>query len=78
MPFGLAIGTERAKALEVLTSFTLNLNSITHSSLQSAIQDELIKCGYSAEPGPFLAAFESQETVNKALQTQSWQNTLLL
>jgi hypothetical protein len=57
MPFGLAIGTERAKALEVLTSSTVNLNSTTHSSLQSAIQDELIKRGYSAEPGPFLAVF---------------------
>jgi hypothetical protein len=57
MPFGLAIGTERAKALEVLTSYIVNLNSTTHSSLQSAIQDELIKRGYSAEPGPFLATF---------------------
>lgn len=75
MRFGLAIGTERAKTLEVLTSSTLDLNSITHSSLQLAIQDELIKRGYSAEPGPFLAAFESQETADRALQTQSWQNT---
>jgi hypothetical protein len=61
MRFGLAIGTERAKTLEVLTSSTLDLNSITHSSLQSAIQDELIKRGYSAEPGPFLTAFESRK-----------------
>ena len=59
MRFGLAIGTERAKALEVSTSSTVNLNSITHSSLQNAIQDELMKRGYSVEPGPFLAAFES-------------------
>ena len=57
MPFGLAIGTERAKALEVSTFSTVNLNFTAHSSLQSAIQDELIKRGYSAEPGPFLAAF---------------------
>jgi hypothetical protein len=78
MRFGLAIGTERAKTLEVLTSSTLDLNSISHLSLQSAIQDELIKRGYSAEPGPFLAAFASQETANRALQTQSWQNTSLL
>jgi hypothetical protein len=78
MPFGLAIGTERAKALEVLTSSIVDLNSATHSSLQSAIQDELIKRGYSVEPGPFLAASESQETANKALQTRSWQNTSLL
>lgn len=51
---------------------------ITHSSLQCAIQDELIKRGYSAEPGPFLAAFEYQETANRRLQTRSWQNTSLL
>jgi hypothetical protein len=78
MPFNLAIGTERAKALEVLTSSTVHLNSTTHSSPQSAIQDELIKRGYSAEPGPFLAAFEFQETANRALQTRSWQSTSLL
>jgi len=77
MRFGLAIGTERAKALEVSTSSTVNLNSVTHSSLQIAIQDELIKRGYSAEPGPFLVAFESQETANRASQTRSWQNISL-
>jgi len=78
MRFGLAIGTERAKTLEVSTSSTVDLNPITHLSPQNAIQDELIKRGYSAEPGPFLAAFESQETANRALQTRSWQNTSLL
>ena len=77
MPFGLAIGTERAKALEVSTSSTVHLNSTTHSSLQSAIQDELIKRGYSAEPGPF-ATFEFQETADRELQTRSWQSTSLL
>jgi hypothetical protein len=77
MRFGLAIGTERAKALEVLTFYTVDF-PITHLSPQSAIQDELIKRGYSVEPGPFLAAFESQETANRALQTRSWQNTSLL
>ena len=78
MPFGLAIGTERAKTLEVLTFFQSELkhhNSLV--SLQTAIQDELIKRGYSAEPGPFLA-FESKETADRALQTLSWQNILLL
>ncbi|KAI0000884.1 hypothetical protein BJV77DRAFT_971391 [Russula vinacea] len=46
MPFGLAIGTERAKALE------------------SAIQDELIKRGYSAEPDPVMAEYITIMIIN--------------
>lgn len=52
MPFGLAISTERAKALE------------------SAIQDELIKRGYSAEPDPVMAEYITIMIINNKTRDQ--------
>ncbi|KAN0125600.1 hypothetical protein V8E52_000807 [Russula decolorans] len=52
MPFNLAIGTERAKALE------------------SAIQDELIKRGYSAEPDPVMAEYITIMIINNKTRDQ--------
>ncbi|KAH9036152.1 hypothetical protein EDB85DRAFT_2073270 [Lactarius pseudohatsudake] len=54
MPFGLAISTERAKALE------------------SAIQDELIKRGYSAEPDPVMAEYITIMIINNKTRG-TWQ-----
>jgi hypothetical protein len=63
MPFGLAISTERAKTLEVfIFSSDKSVSYYTHLSAQSAIQDELIRRGYSTEPGLFDVTFECLET----------------
>ncbi|KAI0261252.1 hypothetical protein BC834DRAFT_483270 [Gloeopeniophorella convolvens] len=52
MPFGLAISTERSKALE------------------SAIQDELIKRGYSAEPDAVMAEYITIMIINNKTRDQ--------
>ncbi|KAF8270478.1 hypothetical protein EI94DRAFT_1722786 [Lactarius quietus] len=52
MPFGLAISTERAKALE------------------NAIQDELIKRRYSAEPDPVMAEYITIMIINNKTRDQ--------
>lgn len=65
MPFGLAISTERAKALEVFSYIWGVIRTVhAHLSLQSAIQDELIKRGYSAEPGLFTITCQASKSVN--------------
>ncbi len=65
MPFGLAISTERAKALEVLAYLWRAIRTVhAHLSLQSAIQDELIKRGYSAEPGLFTITCQVLKSVD--------------
>jgi len=66
MPFGLAISTERAKALEVYSLLLRSISTVlTQFPFQSAIQDELIKRGYSSEPGVFLVTFEFLKTAER-------------
>ena len=65
MPFGLAISTERAKALEVYSLLLRSISTVlTHFPFQSAIQDELIKRGYSSEPGVFSLPSNSWKPLN--------------
>ncbi|KAH9174919.1 hypothetical protein EDB89DRAFT_2113391 [Lactarius sanguifluus] len=71
MPFGLAISTERAKALEVFAYFWGAIRTVhAHLSLQSAIQDELIKRGYSAEPDPVMAEYITIMIINNKTRDQ--------
>jgi hypothetical protein len=67
MPFGLAISTERAKTLEVFIFSPHQSKSDIPTRLQGAIQDELIRRGYSSEPGVFDVTFECIETTQHDL-----------